>query len=149
MKWQVACGSVGALLPLVGVFSGLSNTEMPEDGMLVAEIPGLCPSSEISICNDVKGYFIFIRRGTPISEFHAWYDENIIVPFVNKLRKEYGSSSDEIIYWIDSDIPHLKHLENPAMMEISVTTHNLIINKVGAKTTGCCQTLDVGDFSGE
>ena len=146
MKWQVACGSVGALLPLVGVFSGLSNTEMPEDGMLVAEIPGLCPSSEISICNDVKGYFIFIRRGTPISEFHAWYDENIIVPFVNKLRKEYGSSSDEIIYWIDSDIPHLKHLENPAMMERSVTTHNLIINKVGAKTTGCCQTLDVGDF---
>eukprot|EP00536_Pseudo-nitzschia_multiseries_P019691 jgi/Psemu1/62401/gm1.62401_g len=61
VKWCEGATASGHIMPMVSIFSGLSDKEMPDKPFIVVEVPGMCMNANI---DDMKSFF-------------EWYDDII------------------------------------------------------------------------
>ena len=117
--------------------------------MLVVQVTGLCICDSGVGANEQEGYIVFTRSGQDQKRFE-FYQSNVLLPFINSLRKEYSnfdisdgiSVPDELTAaaWCDGDLPQVHAI---------VGNHNLfsemkvVANKQNAARTGVEQPADL------
>lgn len=87
-----ACGRCG---PLFVTVTGLDDRELPGDeDILVVKIPGLCIGGGGVGSSKEEGY-LCLQKKTPGADEKrfAYYQKNVMVPFINRIREEYSRKS--------------------------------------------------------
>ena len=118
--------------------TGLNDRELPSGDMLVVQVAGLCIGGSGVGANEQEGYIVFTRSGQDQKRFE-FYQSNVLLPFINSLRKEYSnfdisdgiSIPDELTAaaWCDGDLPQVHAI---------VGNHNMFTDmKVVANKTKC------------
>lgn len=80
------------------------------------------------------------RNGT--ANFYETYYEQILIPFVQKLRKNYSmKATEKAILWLDGEDIQMKPLLRPELRAL-LREHNIVILKGPASTTPKTQLLD-------
>ena len=84
-------------------------------------------------------------------EFHTWYYDNVMIPYYEKIREGRGHTLHDNIpepkaarVWSDSDMTNIGSITEAVTME-KYMQKGLLLAKLGAKTTGFTQPMDVGD----
>ena len=147
LTWSLSGG--GTCAPLLVTATGLNERELPSGDMLVVQVAGLCIGGSGVGANEQEGYIVFTRSGQDQKRFE-FYQSNVLLPFINSLRKEYSifdisdgiSIPDELTAaaWCDGDLPQVHAI---------VGNHNLftemkvVANKQNAARTGVEQPADL------
>ena len=140
---------------MVGIFSGLSATEMPKDSFLVIEVKGMCVNSHLDVRSKENGYIVFLKSNEKMDQYFEWYDTNILYPYYRQLLEQYlgipadqPTEFDEQFHarvYVDSDMQQISQL-----MQVAIMRRNFVLgmqyNKIGAKTTMNYQPMDLGKF---
>ena len=80
------------------------------------------------------------RNGT--ANFYETYYKEILIPFVQKLRKNYSmKATEKAILWLDGEDIQMKPLLRPELRAL-LREHNIVILKGPASTTPKTQLLD-------
>ena len=103
---------------------------MSFDEFLVFTLEGINISDDVDIDNTGLGYVCFMHINCAQLRFFECFYEKVTYPFIISIRKKINPnfvSENEIIpdgqailLWGDSDIPYLKQLTRPELMEQSL-----------------------------
>ena len=91
IKMTFTFSALGTCAPLFVTVSGLSERELPgKNDFLHVEVPGLCiGGGGVNVGVKTKGHIFFMRSGKNAHvERFKYYQEKILVPFINETRKE-------------------------------------------------------------
>lgn len=155
VKWDAGASASGHVFPMVGIFSGLSSTEMPTESFLVIEVKGMCVNSHLDVRSKENGYIVFLRSNEKMDQYFEWYDTNILYPYYRQLLEQYlgipadqPTEFDEQFHarvYVDSDMQQISQL-----MQVAIMRRNYVLgmaySKIGAKTTMNYQPMDLGKF---
>ena len=147
LTWTLSGG--GTCAPLFVTVTGLNERELPSGDMLVVQVAGLCIGGSGVGANEQEGYIVFTRSGQDQKRFE-FYQSNVLLPFINSLRKEYSnfdisdgiSIPDELTAaaWCDGDLPQVHAiLGNHSLF----TEMKVVANKQNAARTGVEQPADL------
>ena len=119
LTWTLSGG--GTCAPLFVTVTGLNERELPSGDMLVVQVAGLCIGGSGVGANEQEGYIVFTKSGQDQKRFE-FYQSNVLLPFINSLRKEYSnlnisdgiSIPDELTAaaWCDGDLPQMNAVVN-------------------------------------
>ena len=91
VKWCDGSAASGHLMPMVAIFSGFNEKEMPKETFMVIEVPGMAVNANLDARNIDKGYLILMKQNEDMNKFYEWYDNCIVQPFFRKLLQSYCS----------------------------------------------------------
>ena len=147
LTWTLSGG--GTCAPLFVTVTGLNERELPSGDMLIFQVAGLCIGGSGVGANEQEGYIVFTRSGHDQKRFE-FYQSNVLLPFINSLRKEYSNSDisdgisipDELTAaaWCDGDLPQMNAVVNNHNL---FTEMKVIANKQNAARTGVEQPADL------
>ena len=152
VKRHFMANGAGDSAPPVYIISGLTEYEMPNDDFLVLDVEGMCVGGYGVGGSTEKGYIILMAAKTGMEKVRfAWVLENIMIPFVKKLRKKYFSFTVEggqipedlkAVFWCDGDNSQIDSIVNENGISLFVA-NGIIANKHNASRTGSEQAPDL------
>ena len=77
VKYHLGSTAAGSLLPIVIIYSGFNDLEMPKEDFYVCEIPGMTVNAHLDIRNQDMGYVCFMRKGVKQIRFFDWYEKTL------------------------------------------------------------------------
>ena len=89
VKWCDEASGSGHIMPMVAIFSGFSETEMPSDGFIVLEVQGMSMNANLDDRSSEVGYIVMLKQDENMDNFFEWYDEVIVYPYFRDLLKLY------------------------------------------------------------
>ena len=150
--------------PYIAV-SGLSETELcPEkcpDGILAAEVPGLCKGGD-DVSNKGNGWLVFLRADrkekqddddeaglTIANKKFIHYNDDVLLPFIRAIREKLGWNKGQPVpeclkscSWFDGDIGQLQTMLYEAREALDLAGR-ICRNKHSAAATGTQQPCDL------
>ena len=124
----------------------LNQTCMPSDDLISFKIRGLSINSEVNAKSSDSGFVVFIREGTPAKVFHEFYEKEIVLPACKEVKNEWCIPEMKLTrLFIDSDVPQLKSLLEPANIDEYLKQKYITVRKIGAKITEGGQPQDRSD----
>ena len=151
IKWCDGSFMSGHVLPIVGIFDGFSESELPEDRFIVLQVKGMNVNAHLDVrMDDQIGYFVLKRTGVKMDEFFEWYENAVIYPNARLVRQAHSRVEivDEEVddanatrVWVDSDMGHINRIMEQDVMERNAQ-RGLRYVKIGAKYTGVSQAQD-------
>ncbi len=135
VKLTFTFSAAGMCAPLFVTVSGLSEEEMPNKPFLHMKVPGLCiGGGGTTVNNPGMGHVFFMRRKEGADKVrYKHYQEQILLPFINGVRKELDDFDVSIgtsipkkltaVSWCDGDLAQVATIVN----DIDRLTENLVI----------------------
>ena len=121
-------------------------------GYLDARIPGLCIGGNgVTVGNEQQGHVFFMRseKGADKARF-KYYQDNILIPFINDSRKEYDDfdstagtnipSTLTAVSWCDGDLSEIASIVGDVT---NFSENKIIANKQNAARSGVEQPADL------
>ncbi len=156
LRWIDGIVGSGQVLPMVQLYTGFDDSEMPVDRLIVLEVEGMTVNANLDARMEGVGYIVFKRQGTSMAEFYEWYENEVVYPSACAVRRAYNvfdvsddnEQSDRIVsdadasrVWIDSDMEQIKRITDLEVAERNLS-RGLTFAKIGAKFTSCVQACD-------
>ena len=69
VKWCDGASGSGHIMPMVAIFSGLSETEMPSKGFIVLEVAGMSMNANLDARSSEVGYIVLLKRDENMDQF--------------------------------------------------------------------------------
>ena len=155
VRWIDGLVGSGQVLPMVQLYTGFDESEMPKDRLIVLEVEGMTVNANLDARMEGLGYILFKRQGTSMAEVYEWYENEVVHKTARAIRRSYNpfdvsndnepslvvSDVDATRVWIDSDMEQIKRITDLEVAERNLN-RGLTFAKIGAKFTGCVQACD-------
>ena len=156
LRWIDGIVGSGQVLPMVQLYTGFDDSEMPIDRLIVLEVEGMNVNANLDARMDGVGYILFKRQGIPMAEVYEWYENEVVHKTACAVRRAYNvfdvsddneqsdlvvSDADATRVWLDSDMEQIKRITDLEVAERNLR-RGLTFAKIGAKFTGCVQACD-------
>ena len=102
----------------------------------------------ISTGSASKGYIVFCNSRSCNLEFYKWFNETVLVEFINDLKiSSGGGSNDDNITWfqLDGEMKQIEIYRDPSILQL-LLENNIIVGKLPASTTEITQPCDRGNI---
>ena len=142
----------GTSAPPVWIITGLPDYEMPHDDFLVIDVEGLCIGGYGVGGSKEKGYIILMKSKKGMEKVRfAWVQENILIPFVAKVRKQMTGfvatgghipECEKAVFWCDGDNSQIDSIVSEEGINL-LAKHGIIANKHNPSRTGSEQAPDL------
>jgi hypothetical protein len=158
VKITYSFNGAGASAPVFVSVTGLTEHELPKEavpsGLLALKIQGLCVGGTgINLGEMPAGWLVFIRNdndGESEKKRYRFYRENVFIPFLNDIRKEYdgwvekSTIEDEstIISWQDGDFAQVATLTEDETLE-NFRALKVVLNKQNPARSATEQAADL------
>jgi hypothetical protein len=158
VKITYSFNGAGASAPVFVSVTGLTEHELPKEavpsGLLALKIQGLCVGGTgINLGEMPAGWLVFIRNdndGEAEKKRYRFYRENVFIPFLNDIRKEYdgwvekSNIEDEstIISWQDGDFAQVATLTEDETLE-NFRALKVVLNKQNPARSATEQAADL------
>ena len=153
IKGHFMGNGTGDSAPPVYIISALTDYEMPNDDFLVIDVESLCIGGYGVGGSKEKGYIILMKAKKGIEKVRfAWVLENILIPFIKKVRKDHTGfvavaggqilEHEVAVFWCDGDNSQIDAIVSKKGMNL-LAANGIIANKHNASRTGGEQSPDL------
>jgi hypothetical protein len=123
LRWIDGIVGSGQVLPMVQLYTGFDDSEMPVDRLIVLEVEGMNVNANLDAHMEGVGYILFKQEGIPMAEVYEWYENEVVNKTARAERRAYNafdvsddneqsdfvvSDADATRVWLDSNMEQIK-----------------------------------------